>query len=188
MCLISRCLTSSGITRCLRTAHGSWSELAPVQVDADFDVDADDDGLYRRWCWCWYCLCGHRGCQCWSLSQKLEWSSDYHLQAILTHFLSPKFVLRTVVSKIDNALLISGSSWSFSKLSQRTSQWYTPPTRCVQLCSGKHTWRDGVPGIPPGGLNVFEYLLFEYLRFEYLWTSLLVYFFHRHTAMHYFSR
>ena len=180
MCLISRCLTSSGITRCLRTAHGSWSELAPVQVDADFDVDADDDGLYRRWCW--YCLCGHRGCQCWSLSQKLEWSSDYHLQAILTHFLSPKFVLRTVVSKIYNALLISGSSWSFSKLSQRTSQWYTPPTRCVQLCSGKHTWRDGVPGIPPGGLNIFEYLLFENLQFEYLWTSLVVYFFYRHIA------
>ena len=148
-------MVSHGASERLTEADQNWLQCRLMLI---LILDFYDDGLYRRWCWCWYCLCGHRGCQCWSLSQKLEWSSDYHLQAILTHFLSPKFVLRTVVSKIYNALLISGSSWSFSKLSQRTSQWYTPPTRCVQLCSGKHTWWDGVPGIPPGGLNVFEYL------------------------------
>ena len=163
-----------------------------MQVDADFDADADDDGSYRRWCWCWYCLCGHRGCQCWSLSQKLEWSSVYHLQAILTHFLSPKFVLRTVVSKIYNALLISGSSWSFSKLSQRTSQWYTPPPLGVYSCVAGNILGETVSQaflqVVWISLNIFGLNFFEYFWFEHLWTSLVVYLFYRHIAMHYFSR
>ena len=123
------------------------------------------------WCWCWWC--GYGGCRCWSLSQTLEWSSDFHLQAILTHFLSPKFVLRTVVSKIYNALLISGSSWSFSKLSQRTSQWYTPPPLGVYSCVAGNILGETVSQaflqVVWISLNIFCLKIFSLNIFEHLW-------------------
>ena len=153
-----------------------------MQVDADFDVDVYNDGLYRRWwCWCWYCLCGHRGCQCWSLSQKLEWSSDYHLQAILTHFLSPEFVLRTVVSKIYNALLISESSCSKEHLNDTL-----PPLGVYSCVAGNilgETVSQAFLQVVWMSLNIFEYLWFEYL-----WISLVVYLFCWLIAMLYSSR
>ena len=97
-------VVSHGASERLTEADQNWLQCRLMLI---LMFDFYDDGLYRRWCWCWWC--GYGGYRCWSLSQK---SYDFHLQAILTHFLSPEFVLRTVVSKIYNALLISESSCS----------------------------------------------------------------------------
>ena len=152
--------------------------------------DFYDDGLYRRWCWCWWWWCGYGGYRCWSLSQK---SYDFHLQAILTHFLSPEFVLRTVVSKIYNALLISESSCSKEHLNDTL-----PPLGVYSCVAGnilgetvsqaflqvvwmslnifEYLWFECLwISLNIFGLNIFEFIWFEYLRISFVWISLNIF-------------